>query len=290
MTAVGSALVAVLPDQVPERQRGVVSGILGVCLPVGLVGATYLVQLASPNMTLMLLLPAVVGAVIVLGFAVVFRDRRLDPTHRPAWSLRELAGTFYVDPRRNPDFGWAWASRFLFILAYSFLTTYQSFYLLNKLGSSEEEVPHQIFLTTLVLSATTVVASLVSGKLSDATGRRKIFVLLAAIIYGAGLFVAAAAGQLSVFLVAMMIAGLGFGAYFAVDLALVADVLPDPGNAASKDMGVFNIASTLPQSLAPAVAPAILAIGSGSYAVLFATAGVTAALAALIILRVRKVR
>ena len=37
----------------------------------------------------------------------------------------------------------------------------------------------------------------------------------------------AAASDFNAFLVGMAIAGLGFGVYVAVDLALVADVLPD---------------------------------------------------------------
>ena len=49
----------------------------------------------------------------------------------------------------------------------------------------------------------------------------------------------------------MAIGGLGFGMYVAVDLALVADVLPNKDNA--KDLGVFNIASALPFSIAPAL-------------------------------------
>ena len=56
----------------------------------------------------------------------------------------------------------------------------------------------------------------------------------------------------------MAVGGLGFGLYTAVDLALVADVLPDPDSAA-KDLGVMNIAGALPSSVAPAIAPAILA-------------------------------
>lgn len=77
----------------------------------------------------------------------------------------------------------------------------------------------------------------------------------------------------------MALAGLGFGAYLAVDLALVSDVLPDPDNAA-KDLGVFNIASALPQSVAPAIAPAILTFGGGRYSVLYLVAGVCAVVGA----------
>jgi hypothetical protein len=53
---------------------------------------------------------------------------------------------------------------------------------------------------------------------------------------------------------------------------------------------VFNIAGALPFSVAPAVAPAILAIGNGSYSVLYAVAGLCAILGAVAILPVRQVR
>ena len=59
----------------------------------------------------------------------------------------------------------------------------------------------------------------------------------------------------------------------------MADVLPAKDKVA-KDLGVFNIAGALPYTIAPAVAPAILAIGHGSYGVLYAVAGVCAILAA----------
>jgi MFS family permease len=87
----------------------------------------------------------------------------------------------------------------------------------------------------------------------------------------------------------MAVSGLGFGLYTAVDLALVTDVLPDP-EAAAKDLGVFNMANALPFAFAPAVAPAVLAASDGSYGVLYAVAGLCAALAALAILPVRGVR
>jgi MFS family permease len=86
--------------------------------------------------------------------------------------------------------------------------------------------------------------------------------------------------HLNGFLVGMAIGGLGFGMYLAVDLALVADVLPDQDKVA-KDLGVLNIASALPCSIAPAIAPAILAIGSGSYGALYTVAGVCAVIGAV---------
>lgn len=123
----------------------------------------------------------------------------------------------------------------------------------------------------------------------SATGRRKLFVATAAVVYGIALLFVAAADRFGGFLIGMAIAGVGFGVYAAVGLALVADVLPDPDNAA-EDRGVFNTASALPQSVAPAIAPAILAISGGSYSVLFAVAGGIAVLSAPAILPVRAIR
>jgi MFS family permease len=42
-----AVMVAVLPDQVVVAQRGLVAGILGVCLPIASVSGTFLVQLCG---------------------------------------------------------------------------------------------------------------------------------------------------------------------------------------------------------------------------------------------------
>ncbi|HEX7188222.1 MAG TPA: MFS transporter [Actinomycetes bacterium] len=289
LNALLAALVAVLPDQVPPAQRGSVAGVLGVCVPIASVSGTFLVKLFTGNQLAMFLVPCAIGGFFILLFAATLDDRRLATEGKSAWSLRELAGTFYIDPRKAPDFAWAFASRFLFVLAYAFLATFQTYYLLDKLGSAEDDVPGQVFLGTLVQSAVVVAASLLGGRLSDRTGRRKVFVLAASTVYGVAMFVIALASSFNGFLVGMAIGGLGFGVYVAVDLALAADVLPNTASAA-KDLGVFNIAGALPFSLAPAVAPAILAVAGGSYGVLYAVAGVSALLGAAAILPVKRVR
>jgi MFS family permease len=284
-----AAMVALLPDQVPSPQRGQVSGVLGVCSPIGSVCGAFVVKLFTGSLLLMFLAPCAIGGLFVLIFVVTLNDRRLDRAHKPRWSLREFASTFYVNPRKNHDYSWAFASRFMVVLAYAFLTTYQAYYLLDKIGTAKADVPGQIFLGTLAQAAVVVAASLIGGRLSDRTGRRKIFVLTASVVYGLALFVIAMASDFSGFLVGMAISGLGFGVYAAVDLALVVDVLPDRHHAA-KDLGVFNIAGALPFALAPALAPVILAVGSGSYGVLYMVAGLCAIIGAAAILPVRRVR
>ena len=284
-----AAMVAVLPDQVPAAQRGTVAGVLGICLPIASVGGTYVVDVFAGHQLAMFLAPCAIGALFIVPFALLLDDRRLAPEDLPPWSRRQLLTTYYVSPRRHPDFAWAFASRFLFVLAYAFLVTYQAYYLLEHLGSAEDDVPRQIFLGTLTQAAVVVVAALVGGRVSDRTGRRKVFVASASVVYGVALFLVAVAGGFDGFLVGMAISGLGFGLYMAVDLALVADVLPDGENAA-KDLGVLNIAGALPFSVAPALAPLVLAVGGGSYPVLYAVAGVCALAGGAAILPIRRVR
>ncbi|MCT9111162.1 MFS transporter [Streptomyces mirabilis] len=287
---IGTPLLAVIADRVPVHQRGLVSGLVGLTLPLAVIGGTFIVQAVATDTLLMFLLPPLIAAVSVLVFIALVKDRRLSKdAPRPKLSVREIVGTFWVNPVRHPDFAWVWLGRLLFVIGYGFLTTYQAFFLLNHLGSSQNEVPRQIFIASLVLSITTILTSVTGGKLSDRLGRRKAFVLASAAIYGVALIIASLVTGFNGYLVAMAVAGIGYGAFLAVDLALVTDVLPDPANA-GKDMAVFNMSSTLANALAPAAAPFILLLGGGSYSTLFAAAGAVAILGGLAILPVRRVR
>ena len=249
-----AAQVAVLHDQVPTVQRGAVSGVLGVCVPVASVAGTYLVQAFDRNMTTMFLVPCAVGGACVLLFASRLRDRRLDPADGGLVAAR--AGRLLLrQPSALPGLRLGVRVAFLFVTAYAFLVTYQAYYLLDELGSAEDDVPRQIYLGTLVQSVAVVVASPIARQAVGPGRPTKIFVVAAVGGYGLALLLIAGANDLDGYLVGMAVGGVGFGMYMAVDLALVVDVLPDSESAA-KDLGVLNIAGALPFALAPAVAPA----------------------------------
>jgi MFS family permease len=63
--------------------------------------------------------------------------------------------------------------------------------------------------------------------------------------------------DLTAWVVMTIVSGFGFGMFQAVDTALVSQVLPSAKSFA-KDLGIVNIAATLPQTLAPGVAGAIV--------------------------------
>ncbi|TDD08866.1 MFS transporter [Saccharopolyspora terrae] len=291
LNAVLAVLTALLPDQVPAEQRGRVSGLLGMAMAAATVLGTFLAQALQGSSFWMFMAPSLFGLVSALLLASVLRDRRLEPGDRPRYDVREFARGFWVNPVRNPDFGWAWLSRFLLFMGVATLLTYQAYYLTDRLHVPADEVARLVFVATLVQTGFVVAGSNASGWLSDRLGRRKIFVLSSAVVFGLGLLVIGLAGSFPMFLVGMALTGLGQGVYLAVDLALVADVLPNRETDAAKDLGVFNIANAMPQSLAPAIAPVFLAVGGGgNYPVLFGAAAVFAVIGALSIQPVRRVR
>ena len=92
----------------------------------------------------------------ILLFAIRLKDRRLAKADKPPWSAARVRQLVLRQPAEGPDFAWAFASRFVFVLAYAFVTTYQAYYLLDKIGSAEADVPQQIFLGTLAQSTVVV--------------------------------------------------------------------------------------------------------------------------------------
>jgi MFS family permease len=145
----------------------------------------------------------------------------------------------------------------------------------------------------LITSAVQIASSFLSGWLSDLIGRRKVFIWSSAALYGVGLVMVGYSDSYNSFLLGACVMSLSFGVYFAVDIALVTEVLPDEKNNAAKDLGVMNVAGTLPQTFAPAVAPLFLFAGGQSvpdYRFLFAAAAVYAFIGALAIVPIKKVR
>jgi len=276
-----AVLLAVLPDQMPEEQRGLVSSILGTCAYIGIVAGAFLAQAVAGSTFRMFMLPTVIFLILV--FVFILHDRMLNHNQQlPLYGIGEFLRSFWVNPVRYPDYGWNWLGRFLIYMGLSTQLTYQVFYLIDHLHERPNSAAQLVFLLTLVQTILVVVFSNLGGWLSDRVHRRKVFVIIGALMYAAGLAVVAFVGSFNLFLVAIAITGIGQGIYLAIDLALSAAVLPEGGKEAAKDLGVFNIANALPQSIAPTIAPIFLAIGGGGNdTALFAATAIFALLEAL---------
>lgn len=287
------AASALVPDQIPAESRGSASTIVGLSTPMGALLGLFVAQLLAPNLTAMILVPAALGVVGAVALACGVTDKPLARDARPAFALGDLVGTFWVNPLRAPAFAWAWLSRILIFLGISAVNAYQAFYLIMVHHVDPAEVAGKIFLATLLLTGASLLVAPLAARTSDRLGRRKPFVLAAAVVFAIGLGLVASASSFAAFLVAVTVMGVGQGVYLAVDFALVTQVLPDPQNPA-KDLGIMNLANTLPSSIVPAVAPALLAIGVGqgehNFTALFGFGAIAAVLGALAILPIRGAR
>ncbi|WIY00992.1 MFS transporter [Amycolatopsis mongoliensis] len=289
-----AALIAVLPERVPARLRGRVAGFMGMVPQFGVVGGTFLIQFIGTAGVWMFFAPAVIGLVLVLPFVLTLREtpRSREQVGRLDW--RVLAGALWINPLKHRDYALAWAGRFLAWIALYLLTTYKTYYLIDKLGYTTKNVASILFDAMLVLAVCVAISSVGSGWLSDRIGRRKPFVVAGSLLFTGGMLVVAFGTGIEHFLLGIAISGLAQGLYLGVDYALIADVLPDQNTAAAKGMGVFNLAGTIPQTLAPVLAPALLAIGAGggrgNYTAMYLFAAVFALVSAAFIQLIRGVK
>lgn len=281
-----AALVATLPDQAAPAERGRLSGLIGMTLPVGLVAAAFFAQMFD-NAMQMAVVPGIVGTALAIAFAFTFKDRVL--TEKPALlNFKEIVGSFYFNPRTYPGLGWAWLTKFMVYVGYCAGLLYLPYFFTDHLHVAEAEVTSLVFQATLVSSAGTVATSLAGGWISDRIGKRKGMVIASALIMMVGLIVIATSSTTDQVLMGQAIAGLGLGCFGAVDVALIADLLPGSQSENAKTFGVFNIAQALPQSLVPAVAFPVIAFGG--YPALFLCGAAVGIVGAILVTRIKGVK
>ena len=285
-----AAYVASIADQLSPAQYGRASGLVGIAGNLAVMIATWLASVLTGNMIALFLVPGLIGMVLVLVFAFMLPEPVLRENRLP-FNLRELVLTFWRNPVKFPDFGLAWGGRFTIILASFMFTTFRVLYMENHLGLEPGDAVRAVATGVTIYTVTSMVASLAAGWLSDVLGRRKILVAASILIFGLATYLLLHADTVTAFYVVEAIMGLAYGTYIAVDLALVLEVLPDREQA-GKDMGVFNIANALPQSLAPAFGGFLLAnLGGGTdFTALLVAALVAAVIGAVLTMFIRGVK
>ncbi|WP_017935797.1 MFS transporter [Nocardioides sp. Iso805N] len=292
MNAVLAAANATLPDQVPAASRGKVSGVVGITTPLGILAGTFLVKILSDDVA-RFVVPGVIGTALAVLFVLVLKDRCLENKPEQRFTAREFFGSFVFNPVTHRDFGWTWLTKFCVVFGYAGVATFLPFYLTEKFGLAEKAAISTILLANVASVLAMMVSGPIGGILSDRIAKRRPFVAIAGAIMVVGLVLLAFAPSIAAVIVAQAIIGLGAGSFFSVDLALATEVLPNPQNIA-KDLGVLNIANALPQAIAPAMAPAIIAFGSttalGGYTTWYLFGALVALAGSVLVYRIKGVK
>jgi len=290
LNAMQASLTACVPDHVPVAQRGVVSAWIGIPATLAALLAVVLVSdVVTGNAGYVLLAACVVAC--ALPFALTTPDLRLARADRPAWQWRAFARSFWLSPRRYPDFAWAWLTRFAVNLGNAMTLLYLLYFLRDRIHYSRLFPGHKaedgLVVLILLYLAGVVITAVAGGMISDRTGRRKLPVTVAGLVMAAAAFLLALWPSWPAAMAAAAILGLGYGVYLSVDAALVTQVLPTAAGRA-KDLGIINIANSGPQVLAPAIA-APLVSQLGGYRSLYLSVAVITVLGSLFVQRIRSV-
>jgi len=301
---------ALIPDVVPRSQRGSASGWMGLMTMLG----------NAAGVTVGLLLNRIGGipgayialaAIMLLGMlgTVVF-VREPEPPEVPPFKLA-VFGRSLIEPFGARDFRWVFLTRLLVMLGIFTVQEFLQYYfkdvvadgrdffnymIFGKILAREAHEATTYFALTLLIGA--VLSSVWAGKLSDRYGR-KMMVYLSGLLQGIVVIFILMLGRFDLVVILGLVFGLGYGAYMAVDWALVTDVLPKADDYA-KDMGLWHIAATLPQVTAAPIAGVLLdtfqKVGKShnlptlGYTVIFSLAIIYFALGTVLVSRIKGAR
>lgn len=272
-----AALTAAVPDRVPVVQRAQVGGLIGISQMLGTVlGAVVVTLLVSG-------LPAgyLACALIVVTGALFYVLRTPDTQI----AVRPVKPTFWISPKENADFVWAWCAHLMINMGNAFGTLYLLYFLSDVVHHESPE--DGLLLLMLFYGVALAAGAVLFGARSDKTGRRKPYVYLASGVMAVAALLLAVWPTWTAVLIAAPLLGVGFGTYWAVAIAILTQVLPAAEDRA-KDLGVLNVANALPQVIAPLLTTMILA-NLGGYRGLFTVSACATLLAAVLISRVRSV-
>ncbi len=282
------AQYVLLADQVPARIRARVSGAVGIASGCATAASVVIVAaLPVDQRWSWFVVPGAIGVVLAALLLLGYRDAvRMEPP--PSLTPREVLGTYWLSPIRHRDFAWAWASRFFMTMSVLTVSLYVFFLIVDELGYSAAEAGAVQASAVGLFLVGNIASAAVFGWLSDCIGRRKPIIWLSGLLSAVGIGIMMVTGDLGGFIAGITVAGIAQGAYIAVDVALMTEVLPYAADA-GKDLGIVALSYQLPQILGPLAVTACIAL-SGGYVGLYVFAIVCSVLGGIAVIPIRGVR
>ncbi|GAA2866467.1 MFS transporter [Microbacterium arabinogalactanolyticum] len=287
-----AATLAIVPDRVPVKQQGLVGALSGTASSAAVLVGVFFVQWFPTNVLAQFGLPVLVAVLFAGLLVAMFRDDEPAPADIEPFDFKEFFGSFYINPRTSPDFAKFLVALFLVACGMGVISTYTVYLLQDRVSPPEAELPGLITLAYVIPGVVAVLSAPVAGWLNDRTGRRKAVLGAAAVFIAAGILVLAFATTVPMFMIGLvLVAGLGTGIAYGSYIGFAVATMNDPATAA-RDLGVVNIALSLPYSVMPFIAPLLLGIGGGgsNYPALLIVSAVLTLLAFVPMLMVRSTR
>nr|WP_307872198.1 MFS transporter [Microbacterium paraoxydans] len=261
-----AAFTALIADQLPVTQRGAASAAVGSSQAVGIVLGVGLVVLLGLDILSGYLLLAGVIAVVGTGAALLLPD----PPAREASRSRE-PGVQHLASLRDRDFAWMLAGRLVTNVGNALGTALFLFFLLHGLGQESTVAQDNLLLLIVVYTVFVVLASVVTGIVSDRTGRRRTLAVAATVVQAASGVAIVVLPTFEMTMVAAALMGLGYGAFSTVGLAFAADLLPGEQDHA-RDLGIVNVTAALGQLIGPVLGAGLVALVGGFWLVFLSAA------------------
>ncbi|WP_265522740.1 MFS transporter [Oerskovia flava] len=282
LNAVDGGAAAVIADDVAPARRGTAVSFLGVATAVGCGIGVLVASRAVGDLTVA---AAMLGGLAVAGAALFapLRGRGFSipvARYRPGRLLegfRRIATT----PALRRVFG----ARALLVLGMHGITSYQVYILTDHVGMPLERAAALAGVNAAVYLVAVTVGGLLTGRWSDALGRRAPFLVVAPLLVAVGVSFPLFSTTVPAVIALIVLSGLGMGSFLTVQLAHSIDLLPKTGDA-GRDLGVLGVATTATQAVAPLVTLGALSLGVG-YAPVFGIAILCALLAAALQLTAR---
>lgn len=284
LAVASAAFTALIADQLAS-QRGAASASVSAAQAVGIVVGVGVVVLLGLGVAQGYLLLA--GFIAIGGTATaVFLP---DPQPLASSAPRSSAT---AKPRRRPfavlrdrDFAWMLWGRLAVNIGNALGTGLLLFFLLYGLHQEPAAAEERLLLLIVVYTVFVVIASIIGGRISDRTGRRRGLVVGSGLVQAAAAVLIALVPTFEVTMVAAALLGVGYGAFSTVGLALATDLLPNEDDHA-RDLGLVTVSTNLGQLLGPLVGAGLVALVGGFW-LLFAASALISAVGAVMYLAVR---
>lgn len=244
VNALLAPMMAIMSEEIPDAQKGVAGGLLSLGSPVASGLSALLVgQAMLPEAARFALVPIAVAAAL-LPLLLSRRHLAVLP------SGTDNGQTAVLGVLRR-DLVMAGMSRLLVQIAGVVTQVYLLYYFESIVTEgSRAALPARIgHLLTLAFLLPLPIA-LALGRLSDLTRRRKSFLLIAAGVASAGLIGMAGAKGWSSGAIAFVVYAIGSSVFVALHAAFAMQLLPNLAHR-GRDLGLLNLANTLPSLLGP---------------------------------------